>query len=288
MALFSQRKGIRPAQKALQRESIDEELRNRLWSGLKIVVWDNWFLSHPTSESAKRVELLVKLIWANYFKLPIDTVPAFADDFPKSAYEIIRGRFFGAEWWEVYDFIEFVLKKIPNDWADRLRKVLNRFLEEENSAYRIVGREITEITDDYEIQAIESAIDRSTKSCRMHLSGSLELLSDRKRPDYRNSIKEAISAVESVCQAVTGRPKATLGDCIKSLKGHTNMHPAFEQALVKLYGYTSDESGIRHALTEEHITPSFADAKFMLVVCSAFVNFILTKASELGIDVSRS
>ncbi len=290
MALFSQRKGIRPAQKALQRESIDEDLRNRLWSGLKIVVWDRW--SPPDrigyqSEDGKQVELIIKLIWLDYFKLPVDTIPAFDRDHPKSSYEIIRERFFEGEWWEVYDFIEFIIKAIPEGWANHLREILNHFLESENSAYRIINSEVVEITDEQEIEAIESALNQAIKSCKLHLSRSLELLSDRKEPDYRNSIKESISAVESVCQAVTGMPKATLGDCIKMLKKYGTMHPAFEQSLLKLYGYTSDEGGIRHALTEESITPSYADAKFMLVTSSAFVNFILTKISELGIDVNK-
>jgi hypothetical protein len=34
MALFSQRMGIRPMQKAIQRESMDEELRNSLWNDI--------------------------------------------------------------------------------------------------------------------------------------------------------------------------------------------------------------------------------------------------------------
>ena len=42
MALFSQRKGMRPAAKAIQRESMDEDLRNSLWSGLNIGLWDHW------------------------------------------------------------------------------------------------------------------------------------------------------------------------------------------------------------------------------------------------------
>ena len=32
MALFSQRAGIRPLNKVIQRESIDDELRNALWT----------------------------------------------------------------------------------------------------------------------------------------------------------------------------------------------------------------------------------------------------------------
>lgn len=49
-----------------------------------------------------------------------------------------------------------------------------------------------------------------------------------------------------------------------------------------MYGYTSDEDGIRHSLLEES-TLKFMDAKFMLVSCSAFINFLIDKASEAGI-----
>jgi hypothetical protein len=47
--------------------------------------------------------------------------------------------------------------------------------------------------------------------------------------------------------------------------------------LGNLYGYTSDESGIRHAILESKDI-GFAEAKFMLVTCSAFVNFAVDKA----------
>lgn len=46
-----------------------------------------------------------------------------------------------------------------------------------------------------------------------------------------------------------------------------------------MYGYASDANGIRHALSEES-TISVADAKFMLVICSAFINYVLGKMGE--------
>lgn len=288
MALFSQREGIRPVAKTMQRESIDNDLRNRLWSGLKIGLWDHW--SPPgyggiKSNDAMWVELVVQRMWLHYFKLPVDRMPAFYGNTPGSAYEIVRAHFFEGEWWKPYDLIEFLLKGIPEQWREKLKKILNNFLEDENSAYRIVNDEVVEITDEHEIEAIESALDKGRKTTRSHLSRGLDLLSDRKQPDYRNSIKESVSAIEATCQVVAGMPKATLSDCIKVIKTHGTIHPAFEQALLKLYGYTSDEGGIRHALTEESVAPSFADAKFMLVASSAFVNFIWIKASELGINI---
>ena len=71
-------------------------------------------------------------------------------------------------------------------------------------------------------------------------------------------------------------PKATLGDAIKKLEKDNSFHPAFISALDKLYGYSSGVSGIRHSLLDSD-TVDFADAKFMLVACSAFVNYVRTK-----------
>ena len=276
MPLFSQRKGITPLTKSIQRETIDDDLKNRLWSALKLAVWDHWAprdrVMGIQPEDGKRVELVVKLLWLHYFKLPIDTLPAFDSGHPKSAYEIIREHFFTGEWWETYDVLEFLIKATPDDWKDTFKNYTNGFLEAENAAYRVVNDEIVEITDEHELETIETALDKGIKQSRVHLSRALELLADRKQPDYRNSIKESISAVESACQIVSGKSKATLGDCIKAIRKSGTIHPAFEQALLKLYGYTSDEGGIRHALTETSNDPSYSDAKFMLVSCASFIS----------------
>ena len=50
-------------------------------------------------------------------------------------------------------------------------------------------------------------------------------------------------------------------------------------SLSSLYGYTSDADGIRHAMLDEP-SLSFTDAKFMLVVCTAFVNYLTGKLAE--------
>jgi hypothetical protein len=52
------------------------------------------------------------------------------------------------------------------------------------------------------------------------------------------------------------------------------MHPALRTALGKLYAYAGDADGIRHALSGEGSNASFDDAKFMLVLCSALVNYL--------------
>jgi len=117
------------------------------------------------------------------------------------------------------------------------------------------------------------------------LKRALDLFADRESPDYRNSIKESILAVEAICQLITDNPKATLGDALKEIakKTKVDLHGALKDAFGSLYGYTSDAEGIRHALLDEP-NLCFEDAKFMLVSCSAFINYLIAKSSKAGIQ----
>ena len=89
MPLFSQRKGIRPAQNAIQREAVDEPLRNKLWTALKIIVWDRF-----NSRERDAVQTICQLVWHEYFKEPIDTLPQFLPDYTDSGYRCFRNYFF--------------------------------------------------------------------------------------------------------------------------------------------------------------------------------------------------
>lgn len=156
-------------------------------------------------------------------------------------------------------------------------------LEREMSGYRFVNNLITPITDEIELKEIEDALNESklTKysGVHTHLETALEKLSDRKNPDYRNSIKESISAVESISKIISENPKAELGQALKGLEEKIKLHNALKKGFISLYGYTSDEDGIRHAMLENPEI-EFEDAKFMLVSCSAFVNYLIVKSEK--------
>jgi len=127
-------------------------------------------------------------------------------------------------------------------------------------------------------------ISKPLRGIHAHLKRALDLLADRKSPDYRNSIKESISAVEAICNLIAGKKKATLGQALKKIEDKVGLHPALKSAFSSLHGYTSNAEGIRHALLDEP-NLSFEDAKFMLVSCSAFVNYLISKASNVGIKL---
>jgi hypothetical protein len=104
-----------------------------------------------------------------------------------------------------YNFIEFVVENNPYDNDGAFAQACNSALTKEMSAYRLVDGKITRITEEEQISEIEEAINIANGPVRTHLRRALELMSDRKTPDYRNSIKESISSVESLVQDVLGQ-----------------------------------------------------------------------------------
>ncbi len=264
---FSQRLGYSPVKSVAQREDIDTDTRNGLWSVLMVTCFDDALGTHLHNASA--AQQVMRSLWLSYFKLPIDTLPGWG---PK-AVERIRKYFFAAKWYEALDLVEFLAQHHPNS-ADKLRELANQILARELSAYRFVGNTIVEITSSEEIEEIECAMTAGSPGPRIHLEQAVSLLADRSNPDYRNSIKESISAVEATLNELTETTGLSLGDALKQLK--IELHGAFRAALGNLYGYTSDGDGIRHSLIDEP-NLDYADAKFMLVACSAFVNYLTAK-----------
>jgi hypothetical protein len=273
---FSERYGYKKVRDVVQIDSIDDPLRNGLWSLLQVHVWDKVHQSpdpyggyYLPSSSNREIRDLCRKLWFGYFKKPLDNLN---NDWLE-VYKQLRSYFFGCDWFEVYDFTEFVAKNYSGyQFKEHFVDACNNVLEKEVSAYRFVGDTISRITEQQEVEEIEQAVDTARGPVKTHLCRALELLSNREAPDYRNSVKESISAVESLVGVVLGE-KGTLGQLIKRLHNEIGLHQALVSAFSSLYGYTSDAGGIRHALLEAE-TVGFEDAKFFLVVCSAFVNFV--------------
>ena len=258
----------------MQREDMDDALRNSLWNALELFCWEPLASNRvsTTIRYAPELEAVCRRIWVEFFKYPLDTLP-YQWHYAKRT---VRDFFFDCHWYVVYDFIEFIAQYYWNQSELNTFVVyVNQVLETEMSGYRLVEGWITPITDPVEIHTIEDAASKANKAVSEQLERALELLSDRENPDYRNSIKESISAVETQVRHTLGTEKGTLGELVKQLEQKAPLHPALRQALSSLYGYTADDSGgIRHALMEDGREVSFEEAKFMLVVCSAFINYV--------------
>lgn len=226
---FSQRIGKKPVKTIFQVDDIDTDLRNRLWN-IVFPVLERISFSYYGN--------FYKNLWKDFLVLKIS-------DIPIDRYYIqnqIEQWFFNAQWYEIYDFVEYLISTGGFEFRDSFIDDCNEALRMEVSAYRIIDKTVVRINAEEEIQSIEEAIvaTETYRSVNTHLKAALDYLSDRTAPDYRNSIKESISAVEALCRIITGDEKATLGKALTFLEKKHNLHGSLKTAMTTLYGYTSD------------------------------------------------
>lgn len=279
---FSQRISKKPIRTTIQVESIDQILLTKIWNFVYVEYLKD--LPFYTTEVGDERETFFSVLWHEFFELPVDKIPTDTD----KVIQEIRNWFFAAQWYEIYDFIEFLIRVEKKDRRARAINLFNSVLEQEMAGYRFVGNQIVPITDEHELREIETSIEHARQSNLAtvveHLSSALDKLADRQKPDFRNSIKESISAVEALAKKISGKPKADLNDALKSLETKVPIHPALKKAFQSIYAYTSDSDGIRHALMEES-NLGFEDAKYMLVSCAAFINYLIVKSQKAGLSL---
>lgn len=283
---FAERHGF-IERKAIQADDMDSSLRNRLYNAVHKYCDPSPFIH---DELAFVVDKLGRVNESNNignWKVINALLLKARVDYPwYMPYEIIE-LFFAAkrEHCEHCEY-ECYERGIPCGeivWLDNVPKALNTILEEEKSGYRFFKDKFISIVSEKEIEAIDQASCSPYDSVNIHIKKALSLYSDRKNPDYENSIKESISAVEAMCSIITGMTgaSATLGATLKKLEDNgVVIHGALREAFSKMYGYTSDASGIRHGGIDFKNAPA-EDAKYMLVSCSAFVNYLIEKYSKI-------
>lgn len=270
MVRFSDRLGITTPLNQIQIDSINDELRHSLWNLLmtELEGFGQWYS-------------VLKELFIGYYKLPIDNLPRSNE----GSRAWLLENFMASEWFEAYNLIEYILQNIASlnhrKTSEGFERQLNSILERELSGHRAIKGQLVPISDPEEISAIEQAVSATGpfgfEGVRTHLSNALRLLGRKPEPDYPNSIKESISAVESICKVLAQEKSGGLDKALAKLSSAVSLHPALRNAFSSLYAYTSDEDGIRHAILESSDV-GFAEAKYMLVSCSAFVNFVIEKA----------
>ncbi|MFC0878687.1 AbiJ-NTD4 domain-containing protein [Saccharicrinis sp. FJH2] len=285
MDKFSYRMGI--IKRISQKDYMNDDLRIRLFNVATRFYFEE--LIGPDAdfiEGCQDVNLkLYKSVWMEVFKQALDEMPRIS----RELFKEFKIYFKAEEWYYVIEFIEFLSNNygknedstIYNDINNGFRHVCNDVLQEESSAYRFVDGLIVPIGDKISVQNVEDTLNvgKSHSNVRSHIKSALELFSNKKNPDFRNSIKESISAVEALICNLTEKPKIGFSDGLILIEKKYNIDASLRKAFVSIYGYTCNENGIRHKLINDS-KADYEDAQFMLVSCSAFINYVLGKVSK--------
>ena len=259
----------------LQTDGMNEALRNSIWNLFLALFRDQWLS-------------IAAWIAESFLKVPVDEIPHYEE----RCSEWAKSHFYKLSWNEVYDLIESITNSYDDlqPYSEHSNKTIasffNEIFEREMSGYRFISGVLAPISNPAETMEISGAIEITSRTgldgAHHHIQTALSLLAKKPAPNYRNSIKESISAVESVVKVLGKENSQGLADALSELSKKTNIHGALQSGFIKLYGYTSDEDGIRHAILDAP-TVGFDEAKYMVVSCSAFVNYLIAKAETAGL-----
>ena len=280
---FSDRNKIKALNTTIQYKQFDEHTRSAL-SNMTDIVIQNYFgeisISHRFPTNHQKEQAFIKNLLADVYGQVLDWAKSYRYD---DLLEIMHDTFATDDYDSILTLVEYIAAQLPNygkkgvvykGMLYTVEQLYNHCFEQEYVGYRLIAGVAQTITDENEVNTIQETVNSKCAEVKQHIGKALSFLSDRQSPDYANSIKESISAVERMCSIILGKA-TTLGDALKHLEDSgVKIHPALKSAFSKLYGYTSDASGVRHAGELGGEDSTFEEAKFMLVSCCAFVNYL--------------
>lgn len=249
-------------------------------------------------------ELAANLFAAIYFDMKIGTESAGFDDHLRKEWRIImnswfvyrefrpadeistaleynttyvKNLMFSKNYVRIFNFIQFVCRSqaCPRSLNDAIAQSLVNC----RAAYRLVDKTIVPIASEQDAEAVSHAFQvvaaHPAQGPRTHLRAAVELLNSG---DWSGVIRESVHAVESAAKVVEP-DTSELGPALSRLEKRQAINPAMKKAFGALYGFSSDEKGIRHSLVyDEKANVSEADAMFMFGACAAFVSYLLSNS----------
>jgi hypothetical protein len=122
---------------------------------------------------------------------------------------------------------------------------------------------------------------------RKHYDKALQFFRNPSKPDYENTVKEAVCAVEAAGKALFPSAKAaTLGDLSKWLvtTKDVSVPKALCQTLTGIYAYRSGGDGVGHGGTEGG--PATVEvAEYVLAVCASQIIFLVDVCNSQEVDI---
>ena len=269
---FAQAEGVEPLPRQLALKELSPQLRARLWC----IIHES--MNQGTSYPSMGGDGYYSEAWRNIlYRKHVVRDHRMADEFRNNAEErskALKAIFNDGDYVAVLGLVEWLL--CQQERPIRARQVQHTF-ETCRAAYRLLDdeRTIVPITSLEERATLNRAFaDLATSEfdgARAHLRAAVQLLTEGSPSD---SVRESIHAVESVARTLAGTN--SLSGALQKLKSKRIVHPALERAFNSLYGFTSDEKGIRQALLDDGTANvDETDAVFMIGACASFVSYLI-------------
>ena len=266
---FSQAQGYEAVPGPLRLEELPREARTRIWN----VFYRKLDATRHYGSLGRPWLGLMSAVHASYYNRALDEWrPSFTDNV-----HLLRSSIENRPFNQVFDLIQFVLR-LPQCPREFVSEMVQEF-ELSKLAYRIdygppptIIPTVTEVEGNTIIESMEELRQAGLAGSASHLLKASECIN---QSDWAGSIRESIHAVESVARQLDPQAATTLGPALTSLEKRNQLHPALKEAFSKLYGYTSDEQGVRHALLDQpNASVNMDETLFMLSACAAFASYL--------------
>ena len=212
------------------------------------------------SEVIKELERIARMLPSGNYNLTESNSFAVAD-------ELLSG----LSWEKVYDFCErlhnhlardkgyhdqdgdFVIMTPRSDVQQLIDSELQRLFSEEGLAFDFRDGLVQRRGRKHTVERVSKAEvvmgDAKLLAARKHYDKALQFFRAPAKPDYENTVKEAVCAVEAAGKALFPQAKATtLGDLVKWLINNeeTQLSKGLSQTLTGLYAFRSSGTGVGH------------------------------------------
>ena len=295
---FSQREDKVPLPEPMQLEHIPQRFRQLVWQVIDGEIRESsWGYYGPNYSNyyydcrdidrvSFSIEQHLGSIVRSYKFDVLDTLHDEIEEYgPIESAKFFKGLITGGNYHEVLTLIEFVLRH--QYCSKNLRKALIAVFDNAPVAYfvkKVTGRftimpRMSKESGEATQQAIQVIQDAGMRGAATHLSQATEHINTQQ---FADSIADSIHAVESVARQIAPKSRA-LSPALDSLKkAGLIKHPALKKAFSELYGYTSDEQGIRHALLNKDSAEVGVDeAVFMFGACASFAAYLVNKHRQM-------
>ncbi len=283
---FSQRHRYELLPKPMRLEEISRDLRREIWDAVREMLLKESRGSPHFCHTRCGREFIERVLGA-YAKTPRDEI--------RTDYHWVMKTFKGAIdraiFYKIIDLLEIMVndKDTPDEFVQQIKGLFEQYaayrLDTSQPRYQFFPCASKEQCDAIQ-QAIETVHGGGMEAPTTHLRKAGEHIS---KHQYGASIADSIHAVESVACFIDPGKNKTLGPALDSLeKAGLLKHTALKEGFKKLYGYASDEQGIRHALRDRDAPDvSLDEALFMFGACASFAAYLVSKHQQVAPQVGR-